>query len=245
MSQFMLYAHRNTASDNMVRCERKVHKREGSKNTRFPRFILWISRQKVYCLIELELTLNLRVFFFCVFLCFGYKITENREFLPIIWCTPVGQWWYYSTRQEYLTIFNNICVKVIISCVHCVRARSTFYLNGEACKLPTLRCWELASFTVSIEIRARSIKFIQQVICTPINSPLFRFSILADSGMPFGMVARGFGPFRIWPPEVSAKRFRPFSSSAPMYENVSFWQYFLFFFVIPIILAFKSYLIKV
>ena len=28
-------------------------------------------------------------YFFCVFLCFGYKITENREFLPIIWCTPV------------------------------------------------------------------------------------------------------------------------------------------------------------
>ena len=27
--------------------------------------------------------------FFCVFLCFGYRITENREFLPIILCTPV------------------------------------------------------------------------------------------------------------------------------------------------------------
>ena len=63
MSQFMLYAHRNTASDNMVRWERKINKREESKNTGYPRFILWISRQKVYCLIELELTLNLRVFF--------------------------------------------------------------------------------------------------------------------------------------------------------------------------------------
>ena len=27
MSQFILYAHRNTASDNMVRCERKVYQR--------------------------------------------------------------------------------------------------------------------------------------------------------------------------------------------------------------------------
>ena len=32
-----------------------VGQKEGSKNTRFPRFVLWISRQKVYCLKELEL----------------------------------------------------------------------------------------------------------------------------------------------------------------------------------------------
>ena len=60
---------------------------------------------------------------------------------------------------------------------------------------------------------------------------------------PIYSVARGFGPFRIWPPEVSAKRFRPFSSSAPSYENVSFCQYFFSFLcniVIPIIFAFKS-----
>ena len=29
MPQFMLYAHSNTASDNMVRYERKVHQKEG------------------------------------------------------------------------------------------------------------------------------------------------------------------------------------------------------------------------
>ena len=72
----MLYAHRNTASDNRVRCERNVQQKEGSKNAGFPKFILWISRQKVYCLIELELTLNLQVTFLC-FLGFGYKITDK------------------------------------------------------------------------------------------------------------------------------------------------------------------------
>ena len=36
----------NTASDNMVRCERNVHQMKGSKTARFPQFILWISRQK-------------------------------------------------------------------------------------------------------------------------------------------------------------------------------------------------------
>ena len=29
MSQFILYVHRNTASDNMVRCERKLSTRKG------------------------------------------------------------------------------------------------------------------------------------------------------------------------------------------------------------------------
>ena len=68
MQRFMLYAHRNTASDNRVRCERKVQQKEGSKNAGFPQFILGISRQKVYYRIELELTLNLRVFFSVLFL---------------------------------------------------------------------------------------------------------------------------------------------------------------------------------
>ena len=38
----MLYAHRNTTSDNRVRCERKVHvqQKEGSMNAEFPQFIL-------------------------------------------------------------------------------------------------------------------------------------------------------------------------------------------------------------
>ena len=40
MSQFILYAHRNATSDNMVQCERKVHKMEGSKNAGLPRVIL-------------------------------------------------------------------------------------------------------------------------------------------------------------------------------------------------------------
>ena len=35
MQRFMLYAHRNTASDNRVRCERKVQEMEGSKNAGF------------------------------------------------------------------------------------------------------------------------------------------------------------------------------------------------------------------
>ena len=62
-----------------MRSERKVQQKEGSKNAGFPQFILWISRQKVYCLIELELTLNLLVFFFCVFLGFGYKISDKPQ----------------------------------------------------------------------------------------------------------------------------------------------------------------------
>ena len=45
----------------------------------------------------------------------------------------------------------------------------------------------------------------------------------------FEKVARGFGPFRIWPPEASAQRFRPFSSSAPIYEKCQFLPIFLFF----------------
>ena len=40
MQRFMLYAYRNTASDNRVRCERKVQQKEGSKNAGFPQFIL-------------------------------------------------------------------------------------------------------------------------------------------------------------------------------------------------------------
>ena len=68
MQRFMLYAHRNTVSDNRVRCERKVQQKEGSKNAGFPQSILGISRQKVYYLIDLELTLNLRVFFSVFFL---------------------------------------------------------------------------------------------------------------------------------------------------------------------------------
>ena len=39
-------------------------------------------------------------------------------------------------------------------------------------------------------------------------------------------VARGFGPFRIWPPEVSAKRFRPFSDIAKVFTT---YQTFLYF----------------
>ena len=95
MSQFMLYAHRNTASDNMVRCEWKVHKRKGSKNTGFPRFILWIWRQKVYCLIELDLTLNLRVFFSvrCIPLSLRSKTRRRATLLLPTWicsCQSVG-----------------------------------------------------------------------------------------------------------------------------------------------------------
>ena len=67
-----------------------------------------------------------------------------------------------------------------------------------------------------LKYRYSRLKLIRKNDCTPL------------------MVARGFGPFRIWPPEVSAKRFRPFSSSAPINENVSFCQYFFVFFVIPI-----------
>ena len=40
MQRFMLYAHRNTASDNREPCERKVQQKEGSKNAGFPQFIL-------------------------------------------------------------------------------------------------------------------------------------------------------------------------------------------------------------
>ena len=40
MPRFVFYAHSNTASDNMVRCERKVHQIEGFKKVGFPRFIL-------------------------------------------------------------------------------------------------------------------------------------------------------------------------------------------------------------
>ena len=36
MQRFMLYAHRNTASDNRVRCERNVQQNEGSNNAGFP-----------------------------------------------------------------------------------------------------------------------------------------------------------------------------------------------------------------
>ena len=55
----MLYAHSNNTSNNMVRYEGKVHQKEGLQKVGFPPFILRISRQKVYCLIELELTLDL------------------------------------------------------------------------------------------------------------------------------------------------------------------------------------------
>ena len=34
MPRFMLYAHSNTASDNMVRCEWKVHQKLGIKESR-------------------------------------------------------------------------------------------------------------------------------------------------------------------------------------------------------------------
>ena len=65
MPRFMLYAHSNTASDNMVRCERKVHQKEDLKKVWVHQFIFWISREKVYCFIKLALTLDLRVFFPC------------------------------------------------------------------------------------------------------------------------------------------------------------------------------------
>ena len=53
-----------------MRCERKVHQKEGSKNARFLGFYTFfiILRQKVYCLIELELTLNLLSIFSLFFL---------------------------------------------------------------------------------------------------------------------------------------------------------------------------------
>ena len=56
MPRFMLYAHRNTAPK--IWCN--VKEKAG-----FPSFVLWIPRQKVYYLIELELTLDLRVFLLC------------------------------------------------------------------------------------------------------------------------------------------------------------------------------------
>ena len=39
MPQFMLFAHSNTASDNIERCDLKVHQTEGSKKAEFPQFI--------------------------------------------------------------------------------------------------------------------------------------------------------------------------------------------------------------
>ena len=64
----------------MVQSEQKLHKKEGSKKAEFPRFILWISRQKVYCPIELELSLDLLVVFTVFFfLGFGYKIIEKPQ----------------------------------------------------------------------------------------------------------------------------------------------------------------------
>ena len=35
MQRFMFYAHRNTASDNRVRCERKVQQKEGQRTPDF------------------------------------------------------------------------------------------------------------------------------------------------------------------------------------------------------------------
>ena len=61
-----LCSYSNTASNYMVWCDRKVHQKEGSKNARFPQLILWISRQKVYCLIKLELYLVFSSICFCV-----------------------------------------------------------------------------------------------------------------------------------------------------------------------------------
>ena len=61
--RFMLYGHRNTASNNMVRCEWKVHQQEGSKSAGF---VLWIFETKsILYLKELELTLDLQVFLLC------------------------------------------------------------------------------------------------------------------------------------------------------------------------------------
>ena len=65
----------------------KVHKKEGSKNTGFPRFIHWSWRQKVYCLIDLELTLNRRVFFL-YFSWFGYKIRRTANSFRYFLCPP-------------------------------------------------------------------------------------------------------------------------------------------------------------
>ena len=79
----------NTASDNKVWFERKVHQKEGSKNAGFPHFNFYTlnfetKTWKVYCLIELDSTLNLFSIIYCVFLGFGYKITKKCYFLLII-----------------------------------------------------------------------------------------------------------------------------------------------------------------
>ena len=57
MSQFILYVHRNTASDNMVRCERKLSTRKGGvKESRISSIctLNFETKSYIYCLIELE-----------------------------------------------------------------------------------------------------------------------------------------------------------------------------------------------
>ena len=114
MQRVMLYAHRNTASDNRVRCERKVQQKEGSKNAGFPQFILRISRQKVYCLKELELTLNFG-YFFCVFLGFGYKITEKPR-IPSDNLVPASRLSFISHSFSF-SLFPNLSLSLSLSLV--------------------------------------------------------------------------------------------------------------------------------
>ena len=60
------------------------------------------------------------VLLFC-FLCFGYKITENREFLPIIWCTPVDV--IYNCLQN-LVWTNQPIINFILALSHVLIDRS-------------------------------------------------------------------------------------------------------------------------
>ena len=83
--------------------------------------MLWISRQKVYCLIELELTLNLWVIFFLCFSLFWLQNNrKNREILPIIWCTPV---------TLAITFLAEVMGLSYCTCVFLVRRSFTWYHN--------------------------------------------------------------------------------------------------------------------
>ena len=91
----MLYAHRNIASDNRVRCERKAQQKEGSQNAGFPQFILWISTK---CILSDKAWVNLESsgIFFWFFLGFGYKITEKPR-IPSDNLDPASSLQYFSS----------------------------------------------------------------------------------------------------------------------------------------------------
>ena len=104
----MLYAPNNTASDNMVRCERKVHKQK-EKTHRISS--IYILNFEMYT-VRHSLTLNLRIFFL-------FFLVLQRAFMQSLMQstmqTLAGQWHSVWPKKKDCRIqFINILDKVPI-----------------------------------------------------------------------------------------------------------------------------------